>query len=237
MSKERKRRGVSVGAGMVPTSTEIGRIVRERRIELGLSQTELNSKIPRSGIKNQLVSKLEVGSLKSLRPDQLKILTKILNLDASSLSKCIKIRTPRQRTRLGKLIRSLCAKQGLSTEQFALQLGLTTKQVRAIEFRNNLSTCYRSLLPIFARILSVDEAVFAPFLGLRKKESGLSKFGKSVRSHRIRIGMSARRLARELHVTHQAVSSMERRGTPYPKRFTIEKLAGVLQTSVEELTS
>lgn len=67
---------------MLTTDTEIGNIIKRKRIERGLTQTELGQKM---GVGKSAVAKWEAGRVKNLKRDSLPLLANILQISPLAL--------------------------------------------------------------------------------------------------------------------------------------------------------
>lgn len=223
------------GVGMSPTKTELGKFVRERRLQLDMRQTTLNQLIPRSGPNNQLISTIEIGRRRFLDPERLAALAKALQVDPGELRKRMPVKhTAQPTTEWAKLIRSRREELGLSLSDFAKIMGLSEKQTKGLEASKALTIRY-TLIHSLANALSLDLSVLAPFVGRHEKETG-SELGKLIRLRRKTLGISSTELARKLGVSRQLVSQIELGQSPLNKGDRmLKKIAQVLELEVSEL--
>src|SRR3989344_4473939 len=92
------------GVGMTPSKTELGKFIRERRLELNMRQITLAK---RAGLAQNLFSMYEIGTRKYLNEKQLIGLAKALHVEVEELRKRMPVKPGSElKTELGKLIRS-----------------------------------------------------------------------------------------------------------------------------------
>jgi len=233
MSKKHQPAGIN----MMPSKTELGKFIRERRLELGLRQVPLNQLIPRSGDRNQLVSLIETGKRKFLDPGQVEAMAKALQIDPEELRKHMPEKyVARPRTELGKLVHARREELGMTLENFAKKSKLTLRQAKYLEVRKNPSLRYHLVKPL-AKTLKLDVSVFAPFLGHFNKPTS-SKLGALIRQRRKELGMSIVELAKKLKVTRQFVDQVEFGQTSLSNNDElVKRLADVLKMDVNQLNA
>ena len=222
------------GVGMTPSKSELGSFIRACRLELDLRQVPLADL---SGLPQNFVSMLEIGTRKFLNPKQLAGLAKALQCDPEELRKRMPEKhTAKPTTELGKMIRSRMEELGLTLEVFAKKLRLTPKQAKHLEISKSPSLRYPLAEPL-AKTLKLDVSAFAKFVGREGKVTG-SKLGQLVRLRRKELAISLGELAKKLGVSRQFVDQIEsgqcRLST---NNEMIEQLAEVLELDINQLNA
>ncbi len=234
MSQSNKRKRQPVGIGMEPTKTELGAFVRERRLELDLSQDEVGAVIPR-GHGSNVVSMIELGTRKYLADDQLIALANMLRVDVEALRSRMgmkRVRVPT--TKLGKLIWKRREKLGLSIEAFAKLMEVSPEQARELELRKSPTIpCTR--VPALAKALQLKPEKLLPFAVAHERET-MNVLGTLVRKTRKVQGMSQVALAAQLGVCRQIVYIIESGKYSFERgSVTLERIAEVLGLHVASL--
>ena len=220
------------GVGMTPSKTELGAFIRARRLALDLRQASLAK---RSGLRQSIVSLLEIGTRTYLCEKQMERLANTLRCDVEELRKRMPVRHLAQpKTELGKLIRSRREALGLSLPAFAKKLGIPLEKAKKLEVGTQQTIHYEKAMTV-ARALNLKPSKLAKFMGANQKASE-SDLGQLIRTRRKALGMSPKALAEQLEVSRQFVSQVELgRSSLSESGDMIARLAQVLQLDVEEL--
>lgn len=221
-----------VGVGMSPTTTDLGKYVREQRIRLDLRQTDLV--IPKL-VPQSVVSAIEVGIRQYLNEKQIQGLSGILGCDPEELRKRVPEKTSQKtKSELGIMIRSRRQELGMSLEDFAGQLGITYLKANYLETRTTPKIQYYRVDGL-AKALRLDVSAFAKFVG-REKKPAVGKLGEIVRRRRKELAMSLEMVASKLGVTRQFVEMIESGRVKLIKdNDRITRLAEVLDLPPESL--
>lgn len=202
-------RGVVIGTGMTASTTPFGAFIRQRRIELGLSQKVVNQSIPRSGNTTLLISGIETGTRKRVAPDQAEALAKTLKLDVRQIRKFGVIRDPfESMVPVQKIIRQRREELGMSREEFARRMGVSVGTTYTRESTKSLTIRHHQAKKL-AGVLQMDVSSFNSFLDRSHQKTTLSKLGASIRKAREARSLSILVLAEKVGVSKQYISLLE----------------------------
>lgn len=202
-------RGVVIGTGMTASTTPFGAFIRQRRIELGLSQKVVNQGIPRSRSATALISGIETGTRKWVAPDQAKALAKALKLDVGQIREFGVIRDPfESMVPVRKFIRQRREELGMSREEFARRMGVSVGTTYTRESAKSLTISYHQAKKL-AGVLQMDVSSFNSFLDRSHQKTTPSKLGASIREARGAKGFSLQTLAEKVGVSKQYISLLE----------------------------
>jgi transcriptional regulator with XRE-family HTH domain len=217
---------------MKPTKTELGKYVREKRIELGLKQGTFAK---RCGLPGSIISSIELGKTMCPHSSGLYKIAKALNCDLNELRKRIPAKSIGQPiTELGKFIRSRREKLGMPIEHLAEKMKISPNEVKRLEIRKNPSISYKRMR-LLVEILDCDPSELIKFTGSTLKETK-NKLGKLVRTRRQELGLSLEALAKKMNISRQFVSQIELgRSRLTGSSDKIELLAKVLDLDVHKL--
>lgn len=194
-----------IGVGMAPCTTEIGRYVRTRRLELNLRQVPLAE---RAGFKQIDISRIEIGITKYLTDSELQRLAEVLQCDPEELRKRMPVKKNTQpQTELGKLIRSRRDELDITIKEFSEKIGMSVPRAKRLEIKKFGGISYRTAA-LLANALQCDPSTFSSFVRTREKQT-TSELGRFIRTRRKELGISIAKLALQLKITPQNVSSIE----------------------------
>jgi len=197
------KRFPSLGVGMTPSTTELGKFIRSCRIKLGLSQVEVAK---RWGVWQTRQSMLELGERRYLSPQTVRALAAALQCDVVELESLVpKRRRAEPKTEFGKFIRSRREELGLTHVELGKRLRRPYQSIYSLERQHGINP---GTLPRLARALELAPSALEGFTSLRGKPAG-SSMGELVRSRRKELGLSQRRLAKKLRLTTQEISLIE----------------------------
>lgn len=223
-----------LGVGMTQTKTELGRFLRVRRLQFGLSQASIGKL---AGIRQNIYSALETGLC---RYPNIKFLEKIANAlkcGAEELQILVpekKLREPK--TELGKFIEYRRKVLGLTRKQLAKMLGFSGENGGFIVKKKFLRV---DLVKKYADILKCDPTELESFVLVgcwRMKESD-SIIGSHIRRQRVKLGITQEQLAEKMGVTKQYVSYIELGKEKFSRsKKIIKKIASALLLDHQKLS-
>jgi len=224
------------GVAMTPSKTELGKFIRDRRMELDLRQIPVSQAAGLSEGSN-LLSMIEIGVRKYLNPKQVEGLAKVLRIDPEELRKRMPEKhVAKPRTELGKLIRARREELGMTLEGLAKKLRITPRQAKRLEIRKSPSLRYPLAEPL-AKALKLDVSAFAKFVGRKGKVTG-GELGQLIRQRRKELAMSLTALAKKLRVSRQYIDQIESGQCRLSESDEmIERLAEVLKLDVAQLNA
>lgn len=231
VTKRKRKSGRGIGCGMVPTNTEVGEFIRNRRLNLGLTQVELAR---RAGIVQRTVSQLEIGACKSIRDCRVDGLAKTLRCNPEKLANLMPERPDRVKTEIGGIVRSRRKELGLSCEEFAKKIGRSCSWVRHMEVRKWPYINYKVANEL-AGALNLEITAISRFIWAAKKTT-ISTLGELIRSRRVRLGIAMTDFARKVKVSKQYISQIEMGQCSLRREGDmVRRLANVLGLGVDEL--
>jgi transcriptional regulator with XRE-family HTH domain len=222
---------VQLGRGALPCQTELGKFVRARRLQLGLSQPK-TAKL--ADLQESLLSRMEVGKTKRFRREALEKLAPVLQCEVMELVVLNGVGTRTEPTsEFGKFVRVRMKSLGLDDTDVGRRLGRTSR-FRSAKLQQ---ICGFRSLKKWARVLECDPVELRPFLiGRGFEPQPNATFGSYVRRRRLELGLSLQDVANVLDVTRQAVSLIEMGQTLLvTKPDSVAKLAQILQLKTEDL--
>ncbi len=223
-----------LGLNMTPSTNELGKFIRARRLELGIVQTKLAKM---TGIKQRTLSYIEIGNYKSVK--KVNRLAKALGLASEQIEALIPKKTLAEpKTKLARLVRSRREELDLTQKQLTKKLRLTIQNLRILETRR--SYLRHTTMKRLAKALKLELLILNQFTNRNKnRKTTEHPLGNLIRSRRDQLGMTLRQLAKKLGVTYQRVSQLELRPGNLGRNGCnmIEKLAEVLKLDVSVLTA
>jgi len=224
------KKGRPLGLRMTPSSTELGKFLQNRRLELKLGQVEVARLMD---IKQPEYSRIEIGDKKYPKKEELDKLSKVLQCPFEQLEALVPFVRGNPRTELGKFIHARREELNLSLASFAERLGISEKKAKIMELRKQPILSFR-FLPALAKALELENSKLSKFVKKGKSESAL---GQLVCNRRMELGMSTRELAKKLGISHQAVNHVELGKTKLNTGNMIERFAEALEIDIEMLKS
>lgn len=227
-----KKKRMPVGVGLRPSTTRLGRFIRQRRLKLGLGQVVLAEL---TGTSQTLISDIETGVRTYLDQQQPEEFAARLKCNPQALRKLMPVEIDvKPTTGVSQLIRSRREELGLSRQDVANKMGTYAYVVKDLETRTNPRLGYGRAQEV-AKALALKPIVFAPYVG-RVGKPTTSALGKLVRSRRKALIMSGYKLAKKLRVSPQYVHEIEsgRHSLCNSVKMT-KRLARVLKLDLSEL--
>ncbi len=132
--------------------TEIGKFIRARRLELGLSLDDFAKKM---GIDSEQAKRFEIRNNETLVRARVKPLADALEISLGELSPFTKRTKKEPSFPLGKLIRARREELMMSLEQFAKKLGVTRQRANQIEL-NGCCLFNEKSMEKMAEVLELD---------------------------------------------------------------------------------
>lgn len=226
------------GFGMKPAATELGQFIRRHRLQLGLTQRQVNKL---AGFSYNLCAILEEGThgQRFLKPEWQKSLALALNCPLEELQQ-LSTKPERARGALGSFLRQRRLALGLGRREFCQRAGICYSALDHLE-SGGRKTVRLSTAQRLASALSIPVSDFKPFLytgpplGLcaRPTEHPL---GKVVRERRQVLGLSQAQLGQAIGSSKQLISLIELgQVRSSQNRSTIASLERVLSLSPNTL--
>ncbi len=210
-------------------TTELGRLIRSRREELGISLSAFAKKVnmtPRQALS------LEIRNL-SIRHSLVQPLATTLDLDHSVLGKFAGITRKETVSKLGQLIRSRRKELGMNLDVLAEKLNVSPQFVSKIEFGQCRLSESGDRIAQLAQILELDVNKLEALRPIRRmKQIGTtSPLGGFLAAKRLELRLSQREVGRRAEIHHSAVSRVET-GKLQPGLNLLDKLAKALGCSI-----
>lgn len=194
------------GVAMTPCTTELGKFIRARRMQLDLRQVQVST---RTGMPLSYCSYLETGARKRLREDLIPKLAEVLECDPSELLALMpKKHHANPKTEFGWFIKTRVEQLGITNTELARRLHITSYAVRQLLYGRQRGTTYQKLR-VFAQALEVEVSSLGRFVGSRGAKVTHSVLGQLVRDRRKELGLSIGGLATKLGVSKQFVCQIE----------------------------
>lgn len=210
-------------------SLTLGTIIRQRRIELRLTQAQLASKVKLS---QNAISFLETQPVHIIDTPERIRLYNFLGIDYRQY-----LIDPPTKTEFGVFIRKLRKEKNLSPRQVANAIKVSLYEYKALETSENPFLSYSRMRRLVA-VLGGEGQQWAKFFNYSKETKTNSKIGSFIRRQRKALGLSCVDLAKRLKTTRQAVSYIELNGLlkrAHPS--LIEKWAVALEVDPVEFAS
>lgn len=207
--------------------TEFGRLVRDRRQELGLSHEELAE---RMGVSPEAARRLERRQNSMTTHQVVKVLAPALELPLAVLMPYAFNHSKVSTTAFGRLLRTRRQEMFLSLRDVARRVGLKKQQLSMIELGR--CHCHRNheLIPRLAQVLnltSVELRRLQPSTIVYKVAREPGSLGEWLTNQRLALGLTQRQLARRIKMDHINLSRIEKgHATPSPR--ILERLLGSL---------
>lgn len=217
----------TLGMGLVPSKTALGAFIRQRRLELKLTQGQLGGL---TGFSQAEISVLEVGKIKGKNEQLIKELAKALQCDLARLEQFLPKKPDCEpKTELGILIRSRRKALGLTRKDLAAIIKAKPLTIYWWETGRGLRISYDLAKPL-AEALGLELSALSEFVGRQDKRSKktLSGLGKLIRQRRKKLALSGPVLAKNLTISKQFLSLIEL-GDCYCSAKLLKKMAGELK--------
>ena len=212
---------------------ELGEKVKQRRLELELSQEELAKKMGYSS--RSSINKIEKG-----RPITQKIIVRLSNVLGVSVAYLMGWEDEKSEDekeplipnaplseRIGKKITYIRHKRNMSIEELADKVGITPLQLEDMESGINRGF-NPELMKRFCEVLNVDDTYFLDMI------EPIDNIGENIKSLRKMNELSLNELAEELHVSTDKLKNYENGKEQIPLD-TLDKLASIFNISVNML--
>ena len=188
--------------------TELGRIIRSRREEIGLSISDFANGL---GITPKEARRFEMRSQPSIRHNLLKPLARILNMEPSAISKFAGYKQRQTKSELGNIVRMRRRELGMSMNKLAGLLGVKHQYVYQIEF--GLSPLNRNgeMVKRLAQFLEIDVDVLEdlrPKIRLKKMRT-TSPLGMFLYERRSQLSLTQKEVGERLGKVNSVVSCIE----------------------------
>jgi len=215
--------------------TELGKLIRSRREELGLSLQEFAKKME---IDPQKAKRMEVRRSTTIRYASLKPLADALELDSSTLSRFVGTTRRETKSELGQLIRTRRKELGMSIKRLAKKLNVSQQFINQIEFgKCNLSKGDETIVKI-AQALELDvNKLKAVRPEKKRKQLGklmterVTPLGKFITTRRLELQLSQADVARSANSHTSLVSNLER-GVCRPGDCTLKRISEALECEI-----
>lgn len=221
-----------IGIGMLPSKTRLGRLIRNRRLELGISQVSLAQKL---NFPQEYISGLELGYKRYLNGDQTNRLAEALHLDHEKLRKYVPVKPGTvPRTKLGKLVRFYREGQGMTLKDLAMKMGVKLVRIKTVELSKRKVISYNTASRL-ARALGIDFQILLPFIS-KSRTAAKGALGELIRMRRREFGMSLGELGECIGVSKQYINIIELGQSPLNQSGKrLAKLAYALHLDVDSL--
>lgn len=226
---EELRKRMPVKHTAQPT-TELGKLIRSRREELGLSFSTFAKKL---GITPQQAKALEVRKSPTIRYKLVKPLVSVLELDPSNLAKFAGITRKQSKSELGQLVRTRRKELGMSIGVLAEKLDVSKQFVNQIEFGQCRLSENDEMIAQLAQILelNVNELEAVRPTRRRKQMDNTNPLGKFLAAKRLEFRLSQSEVAERGEIQNSVVSGIET-GRLRPSPNLLDKFAKALNCQI-----
>ncbi|HLD18286.1 MAG TPA: helix-turn-helix domain-containing protein [Patescibacteria group bacterium] len=227
-SKEDLRQYIPIKRTAQP-KTDLGRLIRSRREEIGLSLSDFAQKM---GMTPQKARALETKRNPGIHHALVRPLANALDLDSSVFFQFVK-KGKRPDGELGRLVRERREKLGMTPDILAKKLGVTRQYVNYIELGKCCLSENDDLIARLAKILELDVKVLEavrPKRRLKKKKNPTS-LGDFLTDWRQGLSLTQEEVAKHLKISLSTVSSIER-GRLRPSLNVLGRFATILDCQI-----
>lgn len=210
--------------------TELGKLIRSRRQELGLSISAFAKKMKMTPKKAKM---LEMKGSSTLRYSLVKSLENALNLDSSVFTQFISKTQKPTKSKLGQLIRRRRKELGMSLQTLAKKLKVSKQLVNQIEFGQCRLIKNNDMIAQLAQILELDInelKAIRPESRLRKVKT-TTPLGEFLVAKRLELHLTQREVSEDAEIQSSVVSGVET-GRLHPSPILLEKLMTVLNCQI-----
>ena len=196
-----------LGMGMSRATRKLGRLIRTRRLEKSLTQTDLQN---RSGVAQRTISDLERGKSKSTSRDTIRRIARSLGYKINDLMPLMKSRRRKRVTRaaLGRTIYQERKKKGQSLQEFSRIVDIPVESLRSYELGRYRNMCGRNIVKL-SRIKGIPKKILRKARLLRTVEKPKRAVSHKIRSNRRSLGLTQTELAEHIGMTRQSLSFIE----------------------------
>ena len=226
---EELRKRMSVKPSSQP-KTELGKLIRSRREELGLTLEDFAKKMR---IPCQKAKYLEIRKSPSLGYGLVEPLARVLNLEPLAFVEFIGITRKPTTSDLGRLVRRRRKELAMSISQLAKKLRVSQQYVNQIEFGQCRLSKNDNMIERLSQVLKLDvnelQAVRPkPKPKLKERETPLGNF---LTKRRLELHLSQMQVAQRAKTFPSHISQIER-GDYCPGRLILERISKALECEI-----
>lgn len=223
------RKRMPVKPGSEP-KTELGKLIRSRREELGLSLSAFANKL---GVTPQQAKKLELKKNPNILYSLVSALASSLDLQPSIIAKFAGATRKQSSSELGQLVRLRRKELGISTCALAKKLNVSRQLVNQIEFGWCPLSESDEMIARLAQILELEVSQLEAVRPKRrlKQVSPTNPLGRFLVSKRFELKLTQREVAEKANMSVHAVCGIER-GTYRPSGFVLGKISKALECEI-----
>jgi len=206
----RKRMLIKPVKPVVQPTTEVGKLIRARREELGLTIEVFAKNLKIDPKKANL---FEVRKSPTIHYEFLKPLAVVLKLDSSVLSRFVGNTRKQTKSELGQLVRSRRKELGLSLSGLADKMNVSRQFVNQIEFGQARLSTNDEMVARLAQALEIDVNkldVVRPKRRLRTSMNGDNSLGQFLAAKRVDLRLSQRELGELADFTVSQIGGLEK---------------------------
>lgn len=209
--------------------TELGKLIRSRREELGLSLPAFAKKM---GMTPQQAKHLEVKKNPGICYGLSKPLASALELDPSVIAQFAGNIRKQTNSKLGQLIRARRKELGMSLNVLAEKLNVSRQFVNQIEFGQNCLSESDERIEQLAQVLEVDVNELQAVRPLRRqKQMDRTPLGEFLATKRLELRLTQREVGKRAGIQYSTVSCVET-GRFYPSPNLLVRLAKALRCEI-----
>lgn len=211
-------------------TTEMGKFIRARREELGLT---IEAFAKRLKIDPKRARLLEIRKSPSVRYDTLKPLATALELDPSVISRFVGITHKQTKSEMGQLIRSRRKELGLSLKGLAGKLDVSRQFVSQIEFGQCRLSTNDDIIVKLSDILKLDVAELEAVRPKRrlKHPNNSDGLGGFLAAKRLELHLTQREVGERTEVAASLVSGIET-GSFRPSTNLLKKFSQIFSCEI-----
>jgi transcriptional regulator with XRE-family HTH domain len=213
-------------------TTEVGKFIRSRREELGLSLPAFAKKLKTTSQKAKL---MELSKSPTIKYDRLQPLASALDLESSSLSRFVGMTRKETTSELGQLVRDRRKELGMSIRKLADRLNVTYQFVSQIELGQCRVSKNDELIGKLAQALELDvaelEAVRPERRMKQMQKEHINPLSGFLAAKRLELRLTQREVSERAEVGAAVVSGIET-GRLRPSSNVLEKIAKVLDCQI-----
>lgn len=226
---EELRKRMPVKSDLQP-KTELGKLIRSRREELGVSLSALAKKLR---ITPQQAKNLELRKSPTIRYELVQPLASALDLEPTTLAKFAGTTRKQSKSELGQLIRTRRKELGISTGALAKKLDVSPQFVNQIEFGKCPLSENHDMIARLAKILELDVNELEAVRPTRKLKqmNNTNTLGGFLAAKRLELRLSQRQLCERAKIGSNVISGVET-GRFHPNPNLLEKLAKALDCQI-----
>lgn len=208
---------------MKEPATELGRLIRTKRLSLRCSQKTLAMKI---GACTEAISKAESKGVLPW-PARLAAMSNILAIRGEEVSRAVQA-DQSEVDSLGGVVKRTRISLYLSRSELARRCGLSLVTITKIEL-NKRKFVRKRTVDNLAKALSCEMGAFDRFLPKREKAPyRTTLLGKTITQARVEVNISQHELAKRIGYSRQAVNCLERGLTRRGKQEMVSAIAKTL---------